>query len=46
MTEALPIEGVLSALFRALDGFGAAVLVAEPGAGKTTVVPWRLLDAP
>ena len=46
MTEALPIEGVLPALFRALDGFGAAVLVAEPGAGKTTVVPWRLLDAP
>jgi ATP-dependent helicase HrpB len=30
----------------ALAGVGAAVLQAEPGAGKTTVVPLRLLDEP
>jgi ATP-dependent helicase HrpB len=29
-----------------LAGVGAAVLQAEPGAGKTTVVPLRLLDEP
>lgn len=46
MTDPLPIEGALPALWEALDGFGAAVLVAEPGAGKTTVIPWRLLEAP
>ena len=38
MTEALPIEGVLPALFRALDGFGAAVLVAEPDELVATTV--------
>ena len=45
MTDALPIERALPALWEALEEFGAAVLVAEPGAGKTTIVPWRLLDA-
>jgi ATP-dependent helicase HrpB len=30
----------------ALSGDGAAVLQAEPGAGKTTVIPLRLLDEP
>lgn len=30
----------------ALAGTGTAVLTAEPGAGKTTVVPLRLLDEP
>lgn len=46
MTNRLPIDQVLPALWEALDSFRAAVLVAEPGAGKTTIVPWRLLDAP
>ena len=46
MTDTLPIEEVLPALWEALERFGAAVLVAEPGAGKTTMVPWRLLGAP
>ncbi len=46
MTERLPVEDALPALFEALSGFGAAVLVAEPGAGKTTVVPWRMLEEP
>lgn len=42
----LPIEASLGALTRALRGHGTAVLVAEPGAGKTTVVPLVLLDEP
>ncbi len=46
MIERLPIEDGLPALWEALAGFGAAVLVAEPGAGKTTVVPWRMLEQP
>ena len=33
-------------LRRALAGTGHAVLVAPPGAGKTTIVPLRLLDEP
>ena len=41
----LPILETLPALEAALDDPGAAVLVAEPGAGKTTVVPLVLLDA-
>ncbi|MSP91726.1 MAG: ATP-dependent helicase HrpB [Myxococcales bacterium] len=40
----LPIDRALPALARALDDCGAAVLVAEPGAGKTTRVPPWLLD--
>jgi ATP-dependent helicase HrpB len=39
----LPIEEVIDELRTALFGIGAAVLQAEPGAGKTTVVPLRLL---
>ena len=39
----LPIEEVIDELRDALAGVGAAVLQAEPGAGKTTVVPLRLL---
>src|SRR5580704_15255923 len=39
----LPVEGALPELRTALAGGGAAVLVAEPGAGKTTLVPLRLL---
>ncbi|WP_166299641.1 ATP-dependent helicase HrpB [Bradyrhizobium sp. 2S1] len=42
----LPIDAVLDELDRTLDGHNAAVLVAPPGAGKTTRVPLALLDAP
>jgi ATP-dependent helicase HrpB len=42
----LPIDAVLDELARALAGNNAAVLVAPPGAGKTTRVPLALLDAP
>jgi len=42
----LPIEEVVDELRAALAGVGAAVLQAEPGAGKTTVVPLRLLGEP
>jgi ATP-dependent helicase HrpB len=42
----LPIDAVLGQLARTLDGHNAAVLVAPPGAGKTTRVPLALLDAP
>ena len=45
-TTGLPVEDVVEELRFALGGFGAAVLQAEPGAGKTTVVPLRLLDEP
>lgn len=43
---ALPIEAVLPALQAALAAAPSAVLVAPPGAGKTTRVPLALLDAP
>ena len=42
----LPITDCLPALKDALSGKPNAVLVAPPGAGKTTVVPLALLDAP
>ena len=42
----LPIDAVLDDLARTLAGSNAAVLVAPPGAGKTTRVPLALLDAP
>ncbi|WP_299810118.1 ATP-dependent helicase HrpB [uncultured Roseibium sp.] len=42
----LPIDGVLEALLDTLDRSANAVLVAEPGAGKTTRVPLALLGAP
>src|SRR3954449_10066899 len=42
----LPIDSVLEELSRALEKRNAAVLVAPPGAGKTTRVPLALLDAP
>ena len=35
----LPVRGVLPAVMAALAGGGAAVLVAPPGTGKTTLVP-------
>lgn len=42
----LPIDAVLDDLLRTLEASNAAVLVAPPGAGKTTRVPLALLDAP
>ena len=42
----LPIDAVLDDLARTLAGNNAAVLVAPPGAGKTTRVPLALLDEP
>lgn len=41
----LPIDSVLDELTEALERNTNAVLVAEPGAGKTTRVPLKLLDA-
>ena len=41
----LPIDGVLPDLLQMLESRSNAVLVAEPGAGKTTRVPLALLDA-
>lgn len=40
----LPIEEVIDDVREALSTRGLGVLTAEPGAGKTTVVPIRLLD--
>jgi ATP-dependent helicase HrpB len=42
----LPIDAVLDDLARTLQGRHAAVLVAPPGAGKTTRVPLALLNEP
>ncbi|MBB2964829.1 ATP-dependent helicase HrpB [Methylobacterium sp. R2-1] len=42
----LPIEAALPALRAALSERASAVLVAPPGAGKTTRVPLALLDEP
>lgn len=41
----LPVEEILPQLLEALAERTSAVLVAPPGAGKTTLVPLRLLDA-
>jgi ATP-dependent helicase HrpB len=41
-----PVSETLDALSAALAGPGIAVLSAPPGAGKTTIVPLHLLDAP
>ncbi len=41
----LPIEHVIPDLIKALEAQGKAVLVAPPGAGKTTRVPLALMDA-
>ena len=41
----LPVDDVMPALIAAVRAHGAAVLVAPPGAGKTTRVPPALLDA-
>lgn len=42
----LPIEDCIDGVRAALAEAGQAVLTAEPGAGKTTIVPLRLLDEP
>ena len=41
----LPVSAVLLALSETLGRGNSAVLVAPPGAGKTTLVPLALLDA-
>ena len=46
MTNALPIDEVTGTLCAALRETPRAVLVAPPGAGKTTRVPLILLDEP
>jgi ATP-dependent helicase HrpB len=43
--ERLPIDDALPALIDAVRARGAAVLVAPPGAGKTTRVPGAIVDA-
>lgn len=42
----LPVTAAIPALKEALAAGRAAVLVAPPGAGKTTLVPLALLDEP
>ncbi len=42
----LPIDAILPAALDALAAGGSAVVVAPPGAGKTTRLPLALLDAP
>ena len=44
MTDNLPIHAVLPKLLSALRGASNAVLIAPPGAGKTTMVAPALLD--
>lgn len=41
-----PVDQIIPQLSEALASGPAALLVAEPGAGKTTRVPLKLLDAP
>src|SRR5260370_35566760 len=45
-TTSLPVDEALPRLKAALVERNAAVLVAPPGAGKTTRAPLALLDAP
>ncbi len=45
MSNTLPIHDALPDLLAALRHAGRAVLMAPPGAGKTTVVPLALLEA-
>jgi len=43
--EPLPIDPLLPEIVRALRDSACLVLEAEPGAGKTTRVPWALLES-
>lgn len=45
MRDALPIDAFLPEIVRSLESVPRLVLVAEPGAGKTTRLPPALLDA-
>jgi ATP-dependent helicase HrpB len=44
MSQSLPIQTILPELEEALSGHRQVILQAEPGAGKSTVVPLALLD--
>src|SRR6185312_11577788 len=44
VTVDLPVRPALPALLTALDAAGAAVLVAPPGTGKTTLAPLAVAD--
>ncbi|MGC4820281.1 ATP-dependent helicase HrpB [Micromonospora sp. DT63] len=44
VTADLPVRPALPALLTALDAAGAAVLVAPPGTGKTTLAPLAVAD--
>jgi len=46
VTDQLPVAEVVDDLVEAIGIDGAAVLVAPPGAGKTTLVPLRLITQP
>lgn len=46
MIDDLPVSEVITPLSSALATHRNAVLVAPPGAGKTTLVPLRLIDEP
>lgn len=46
MRQRLPIDDILPQLCQTLAELSCAVLVAEPGAGKTTRVPLALLNQP
>jgi ATP-dependent helicase HrpB len=45
MTTPLPIDPALPEALRLLKSHGCLVVQAEPGAGKTTRLPWALLSA-
>ncbi len=46
MTTSLPIDALIAPLQAALNDRNVAVVVAAPGAGKTTRIPLALLDQP
>ena len=46
MPPDLPVADALPALHAALNAGRNAVLVAPPGAGKTTIVPLALMESP